>query len=63
MKGATTAFSTNVASLLGELDDDAYHVPDYQRDSSQWDLSKKSLFIDSLINNDRAAPDPLSGDE
>ena len=56
VKGATTAFSTNVASLLRELDDDTYYVPDYQRDSSQWDLSKKSLFIDSLINNMTVPP-------
>jgi hypothetical protein len=35
----------------GVLDDGSYYVPDYQRDSSQWDLAKKSLFIDSLINN------------
>jgi hypothetical protein len=33
------------------LDDQTYYVPDYQRDSSQWDLAKKSLFIESLINN------------
>jgi hypothetical protein len=27
------------------------YVPDYQRDSSQWDTPKRSLFIESLINN------------
>ena len=51
VKGATTSQSPNVESLLGQLDDGTLYVPDYQRDSSQWDLAKKSLFIDSLINN------------
>lgn len=51
VKGATTAQSPNVESLMNQLDDGTYYVPDYQRDSSQWDTSKKSLFIDSLINN------------
>ena len=51
VKGATTSQSPNVESLMGQLDDGTLYVPDYQRDSSQWDLPKKSLFIDSLINN------------
>ena len=51
VRGATTSQSPNVESLIGQLDDGTLYVPDYQRDSSQWDLSKKSLFIDSLINN------------
>ena len=51
VKGATTAQSPNVESLMNQLDDGTYYIPDYQRDSSQWDTSKKSLFIDSLINN------------
>jgi len=36
---------------MEQLDDGSNYVPDYQRDSSQWDLEKKSLFVDSLINN------------
>lgn len=51
VRGATNTRSPNVESLLGEMDDGSYYVPDYQRDSSQWDLAKRSLFIDSLINN------------
>ena len=51
VRGATNTQSPNVESLIGQIDDGSYYVPDYQRDSSQWDLPKKSLFIDSLINN------------
>jgi hypothetical protein len=51
VKGATTSQSPNVGTLMDQLDEGRYYVPDYQRDSSQWDLSKRSLFIDSLINN------------
>lgn len=51
VKGATNTQSPNVESLMGQIDDGSYYVPDYQRDSSQWDLAKKSLFVDSIINN------------
>jgi hypothetical protein len=33
------------------MDHQKYYVPEYQRDSSQWDIPKKSLFIESIINN------------
>ena len=36
---------------MDQLGDGTYYIPDYQRDSSQWDVPKKSLFIESLINN------------
>jgi len=49
--GATTSQSPNVRSVMDCLDDQTYYVPEYQRDSSQWDVPKKSLFIESLINN------------
>jgi hypothetical protein len=28
-----------------------YAIPDYQRDSDQWDMAKKSLFAESVLNN------------
>jgi hypothetical protein len=37
--------------MMDSLDHQKYYVPEYQRDSSQWDIPKKSLFIESLINN------------
>jgi hypothetical protein len=51
VRGATTAQSPNVRSVMDCLNDATYYVPEYQRDSSQWDIPKKSLFIESLINN------------
>jgi hypothetical protein len=70
VKGATNTRSPNVESLLSEMDDGTYYVPDYQRDSSQWDTAKKSLFIDSMINNMTVPPiivypetDPSTGTE
>jgi hypothetical protein len=70
VKGKTTSVSPDVSSLMSQMDDQTYYVPDYQRDSSQWDAAKKSLFIDSLINNMTIPPlivypetDPKSGVE
>jgi hypothetical protein len=51
VKGSTTSRSPNVESLMNQLGDGTIFIPDYQRDSSEWDLAKKSLFVDSLINN------------
>ena len=48
---ATTAQSLNIGSIMDELEDGKLTIPDYQRDSSQWDNAKKSLFIESIINN------------
>ncbi len=56
VKGATTSRSPNVATLMDQLDDGTIFIPDYQRDSSEWDLAKKSLFVDSLINNMTVPP-------
>jgi hypothetical protein len=70
VKGATTSQSPNVRSVMDCLDDETYYVPEYQRDSSQWDTAKKSLFIESLINNLTIPPliaypedDPNTGKE
>jgi hypothetical protein len=51
VKGATTSRSPNITTLLDQLGDGTIFIPDYQRDSSEWDSAKKSLFVDSLINN------------
>lgn len=51
VKSATTSQSPNVRSIMDEMNDGTYVIPDYQRDSSQWDNEKKSRFIESLINN------------
>lgn len=48
---ATTAQSPDVSTIMNGLKQGRYAIPDYQRDSSQWDIAKKSLFIESLINN------------
>jgi uncharacterized protein with ParB-like and HNH nuclease domain len=70
VKGSTGAQSLDVESVMRRLDDETYVIPDYQRDSEQWDEPKKSLFIDSLINNMTIPPiiiypytDPDSGIE
>ena len=34
-----------------ENDTNELFIPDYQRDSEQWDDRKQSLFIESLLNN------------
>ena len=51
ISGNTTAQSPNVGTIMDEMDVNTYYIPDYQRDSEQWDVSKRSLFIESLINN------------
>lgn len=48
---ATLTQSLNVGTLMDEIKAGKLAIPDYQRDSSQWDPAKKSLFIESLINN------------
>jgi hypothetical protein len=48
---STTAESTNVATILGEYRRGLIKIPDYQRESNQWDPHTQSLFIESIINN------------
>ena len=48
---ATTAQSLNVRSIMDAMDEGTYLIPDYQRDSAQWSAPKRSLFIESIINN------------
>lgn len=51
VKGETTATSPNVSSVMDQLDRNRFYIPEYQRDSSEWNIQKRSLFIESLINN------------
>jgi hypothetical protein len=51
VRGDTNSVATDIEAFMRRFDDGTYYVPDYQRDSSQWDLPKRSLFIESLINN------------
>src|SRR5581483_9133120 len=68
VKSATTSQSPNVRSIMDEMADGTYLIPDFQRDSSQWSREKKSRFIESLVNNLTVPPlivypedDPKSG--
>ena len=68
---STTAESTNVRVILDDMAKGLVRIPDYQRDSDQWDDQTKSLFIESIINNfaipafffEQVASDDLSIDE
>jgi len=60
----------NVFALLHVMNQGAYKIPDFQRDSSQWDEPKRSLFIESIINGFAVPPliiypedDPSTGRE
>ena len=37
--------------MLKDLEEGIIEIPDYQRDSDQWDEATKSLLIESVINN------------
>jgi len=70
VKGETTATNPNVASVMDQLKQGRYYIPEYQRDSSEWSDPKRSLFIESLINNMTIPPlivypddDPATGRE
>lgn len=51
IKTQTTSSSENIRSVLQDLDNKQIFIPEYQRDSDQWDREKKSLFIESILNN------------
>jgi hypothetical protein len=51
IKESSTSESTNVEVMMLEMHDNTLVIPDYQRDSDQWDDTTKSLFIESIINN------------
>jgi Protein of unknown function DUF262 len=48
---SSTSESTTVEVAMGDLRDGTLTIPDYQRDTDQWDQSTKSLLIESVINN------------
>lgn len=48
---SSTSESTTVEVVLNDLRDETLVIPDYQRDSDQWNNTTKSLFIESVINN------------
>jgi Protein of unknown function DUF262 len=43
--------STNIETIFNRLQSRRIIIPDYQRDSGQWDTRKESLFIESVLNN------------
>ena len=46
----TIAQNEAVENVLGRFDKREITIPQYQRDADQWDESKKSLFIESVLN-------------
>ena len=46
----TTAQNSDVETVLKRLENKEYRIPEYQRDSDEWDAEKKSLFIESVLN-------------
>jgi Protein of unknown function DUF262 len=51
IRESSTSESTNVKVVLEELEAGTIQIPDYQRDSDQWDATTKSLLVESVINN------------
>jgi hypothetical protein len=48
---SSTSESTAVAVVMDDMKEGTLRIPDYQRDTNQWDDATKSLFIESIINN------------
>ncbi|ACV69815.1 DUF262 domain-containing protein [Desulfohalobium retbaense] len=46
----TTAQNEAVETILRRFEEEELFVPRYQRDSDEWDESRKSLFIESVLN-------------
>lgn len=51
VQDTTKTQSESIQTILQKLNNGRVFIPDYQRDSEQWDPRKKSLFIESLLNN------------
>ena len=47
----TTANSESVLTVLQRFNNRTYRIAEFQRDSNQWDLEEKSLFVESALNN------------
>ncbi|MFP4449194.1 MAG: DUF262 domain-containing protein [Bacteroidales bacterium] len=43
--------SESISTILSNFNNEIVCIPEYQRDSDQWSDRKKSLFIDSILNN------------
>jgi hypothetical protein len=48
---SSTSEATNVEVVMNDLRDKILLIPEYQRDSDQWDEPTKSLLVESVINN------------
>jgi Protein of unknown function DUF262 len=48
---SSTSESTRVDGVLNDIKEGLLQIPDYQRDSDQWDEQTKSLLVESVINN------------
>ncbi|WP_052813165.1 DUF262 domain-containing protein [Desulfonatronum thioautotrophicum] len=46
-----TSSAESISTILNSFSKDNVCIPEYQRDSDQWSDEKKSLFIDSIMNN------------
>jgi hypothetical protein len=46
----TTALNEAVETVLSRLEENEIFIPPYQRDSDEWNNTKKSLFIESILN-------------
>ena len=51
VKDKTRTQSESVETIILRMRNEEVFIPDYQRDSDQWNPRKKSLFIESLLNN------------
>ncbi|PSO81367.1 MAG: DUF262 domain-containing protein, partial [Cyanobacteria bacterium QH_9_48_43] len=51
VKDATRSQSESIQTVVSRLQNGEIYVPDYQRGSDQWNLRKKSLLIESTLNN------------
>ena len=51
VKDKTRTQSESVETIVSRMRNKEVFIPDYQRDSDQWNSRKKSLFIESLLNN------------
>ena len=51
VKDTTRTQSESVETIISRMRNKEVFIPDYQRDSDQWNSRKKSLFIESLLNN------------
>ena len=51
VQDTTKAQSESIETVLSRLKSGRVYIPDYQRDAEQWNSQKKSLFIESILNN------------